>query len=326
MKIFSRILVVGFLVFGVLSVDAQKLSSESRKNWEIVVTSYSNLREGYSYSVNSRGTLVKLETQDSWETHSKTSRNLSAGEMLEMGELIGKLNLAQTTAENTVGTGENNPPYGSLSIEIGGKEYMMEGKFVSHIKVRILTDRQKAVYEALKVKLNGIGIETPIINDTNPANYLTSQTDFSVPLVPAEQKMLFRFEYWKSGDGFQHKGWYMDESGKVYKFSYEKVLYPENPNRIDFRLKMRPTLVAQAKPEELIKLRELVKKIERGKYSEEQVSWDKGTAKIDAFLPDAGTGKYRLLELASIGDAEGINDAPETEELILMLKRIVPAD
>jgi hypothetical protein len=144
--------------------------------------------------------------------------------------------------------------------------------------------------------------------------------------VPAELKMLFRFEYWKSGDGFQHKGWYMDESGKVYKYSYEKVLYPENPNRIDFRLKMRPTLFAQAKPEELIKLRELVKKIERGKYSEKQASFDKGTAKIDAFLPDSETGKYRLLELASIGDTEGINDAPETEELILLLKKIVPAD
>lgn len=325
-KIIGWMMVLGLLLVGDFKADAQRTSGESRKNWEIIVTNSPILHEGQAITINSRGTFSKVETKDGGKTNNRTSKVLKVEDVQRIGELLQKLNLAQTTSEATVGKGENNHPYRSFSIEIGGRGYMIEGEFISNIPIRVLTNEQKAVLAELKAKLNEIGIPFPTKADVASVNSLNLLTGFSLPLIPAEQKMLFRFEYWKRNDGFQHKGWYMDESGKVYKYSYDLAKNPQNPNSFDFSFKMLPTLFAQAKPEELTKLRELLTKVERGKYTEKEVAVEKGTAEISAFLPNSETGKYREVRLASIGDVEGINDAPETEELIVFLKSIVPAD
>lgn len=325
-KIFVWMMILGFFVFGVLSANAQKMSGEIRKNWKIIVTDYTKTPEGYDFIVNSDGTFDKIETKNNGKVYTLTTENLKEHDLQEIGYLIQKMNLTETTSEFAKGKADINYPFWGFVIKIGDIEYVVEGEFFLDKKIRILTNEQKTVYEHLKFKLSKIGVVFPKQIVLKPTVLVNLQTNFSIPLSPAEQKMLFRFEYWKRGDVLQHKGWYMDESGKVYKYSYDLKKNPQNPNSYDFNFKMLPTLFVQAKPEELTKLRELLTKVERGKYTEKEVAYDKGTAEISAFLPDSETGKYREVRLASIGDIEGINDAPETEELIVFLKSIVPAD
>lgn len=325
-KIFGWTMVFGLLVFGGFTADAQRTSSENSEKWEIIVTNFPTLKEGQGFTISSRGNLSTAATKDGGKTSKRTSKVLKAEDVQRIGELLRKINLAQSTSKTTVGKGDNNPPYWSFSIAIGGKGYFVDGEYYSDMKITVLKGEQKAVYAELKAKLDEIGVVFPKSDETASVNPLNLPLGISLPLIPTEQKMLFRFEYWKSGDVLQHKGWYMDESGKVYKYSYDLKKNPQNPNSYNLSFKMLPTLFAQAKPEELTKLRELLTKVERGKYTEKEVAYDKGTAEISAFLPDVETGKYREVRLASIGDVEGINDAPETEELIVFLKNIFPAD
>jgi len=319
-KIFGWLMILSIFVFGFLSVNAQRTTSESRKNWEITSIVFTDVNEKNEFSLNSRGTIVKVEKKN------ETLSILNENELQEIDALVRNLNLSQTTAKTVKGKGVYDFPFWLVGIEIGDKYYVLEGVFFSDTKVTVLSESQKIIYEELKSKLEKIGLVIPKKNDSASVNSLNLPTGFSLPLIPAEQKMLFRFEYWKSNGGFQHKGWYMDESGKVYKYSYDMTKNLQNPNSYDLKFKLFPMLFAQAKPEELVKLRELLAKIERGKYTEKEVASDKGTAAINAFIPDSATGKYRLVQLASIGDVEGINDATETEELIVLLKSLVPAD
>ncbi len=144
------------------------------------------------------------------------------------------------------------------------------------------------------------------------------------PLDPAKQKMVFRYEYWNYAREFQHKGWYVDEQGGVYKYIYERVLVPQKPSEIKFKFKVSPTLIAQITPEVLTEKRKLLKKIEKGKYRELQGANDAGTQTISAFIVDTKTGKLRELILVKKGDFVGINNAPETQKLIEWLFGAVP--
>ncbi len=178
-----------------------------------------------------------------------------------------------------------------------------------------------ALETAHSFRLDGEQLE--IFYDTDKVIFLR-QVKPAAPLDPAQQKMVFRYEYWNYARGFQHKGWYMDEQGGVYKYSYERVLDPQKPSEIKFKFKVSPTLIAQITPEVLAEKRELLKKVEKGKYRDLQGANDAGTRTISAFIADTKTGKFREIILVEKGDFEGINTAPETGELIEWLFGAVP--
>lgn len=153
---------------------------------------------------------------------------------------------------------------------------------------------------------------------------LLRQAKTTAPLDPAKQKMIFRYEYRNYARRFQQEGWYIDEQGRVYKYSYERIPDPQSANRFKLVFKVAPTLIAQIKPEILAEKRKLLKAVEKGKYTERQAANDAGTGTVSAFFADAQTGEYREVKLLTRGDYEGSNNAPEAEALVKWLIAVVP--
>ncbi|HMS39191.1 MAG TPA: hypothetical protein PKE69_03115 [Pyrinomonadaceae bacterium] len=323
-KMFNLVAVFLILIFGFITANAQKSPSINFKTWRITSLEFVYAKDapnGNSFRLDSSGKLEKRQKDY------KITENVEKTNLREIGKLIRQLNLPETKTAMVKGKGIYGETYSHFTIELDEVGYFVEGVSFYDTEYPVFSAEQQKIVEQLKAELKKVGaVRMQKKADATSVNPLNLPIGYSLPLIPAEQKMLFRFEYWKRGDGFQHKGWYMDESGKVYKYSYDLTKTPQNPTSYDLKFKMLPTFFAQAKPEELTKLRELLTKVERGKYTEKEVANDKGTAEINAFLPDSETGKYREIRLASIGDVEGINDAPETEELIVFLKSIVPAE
>lgn len=144
-------MILSIFVFGFLSANAQRTTSESRKNWEITSIVFTDVNEKNEFSLNSRGTIVKVEKKN------ETLSILNENELQEIDALVRNLNLSQTTAKTVKGKGVYDFPFWLVSIEIGDKYYVLDGAFFSDTKVTGLSDRQKAIYEKLKIKLEEIG-------------------------------------------------------------------------------------------------------------------------------------------------------------------------
>lgn len=150
-KIFSWMFVLAFLVFSVCSANAQRMSSESRKKWEISSMFFTDMREGKNFSLDSKGLVVKVENKN------ETLILLNENELQEIDALVRNLNLSQTTTKTVIGKGVYDFPFWLFSIEIGDKYYVLDGEFFSDTKVTVLSDRQTLIFEKLKTKLEEIG-------------------------------------------------------------------------------------------------------------------------------------------------------------------------
>lgn len=154
-KLFGWLMILFIFVFGFLSANAQRTTSESRKNWEITSIVFTDVNEKNEFSLNSRATIVKVEKKN------ETLSILNENELQEIDALVRNLNLSQTTTTTVKGKGVYDFPFWLFSIEIGDKYYVLDGVFFSDTKVTVLSESQKIIYEELKSKLEKIGLVIP---------------------------------------------------------------------------------------------------------------------------------------------------------------------
>ena len=174
-----------------------------------------------------------------------------------------------------------------------------------------------------ETKMNNLSVTVKVKNDQVKSSKAVN-TD--APLIPAEQEMIFRYEYQNNARIFQQQGWYMDKQGGVYKYSYERIFDSHKLSEYKFHLKfkVRPTLIAQIPVDVLKRKLQLVERLKNGEYEEKSVANDAGTGKVSAFLENAKTGEYQQINLMTHGDYEGKNASIEAVELLEWLFVVVP--
>jgi hypothetical protein len=171
-------------------------------------------------------------------------------------------------------------------------------------------DKSDLLWEA-KIKTESNTSSKVDIADSNQINSSIKRTDFAAPLDPEKQKMVFRYEYWNIG---RNKGWYMDELGDIYKYSYQ-------PNKDGFVTP--PTLIGRVAAGDLAEKRKLIEQSAKGNIRKQRGGYDRGTHTIVAFLIDERTGKYREVLLTKHGDFEVSNDTPEAALLVDWLTKVI---
>ncbi len=329
-KLLSLLVILGFFVVGAaFTVKAQKLSNKF-KTWEISEGQSGGIAGMIkSYSLDSKGNLIERDGSI------ETTKKIDETSLQEIVKLLEELKLPRTRTRIVKGDRIYDGVYGDFTIRLDGKVYKVEGNSFYKEKQVVLSASQKKTLDKLKSKLAEIIRTATIETETDPSskvdNAKTEQTESSIvirdstaPLDPAKQKMVFRYEYRNNARRFQDEGWYMDEQGRVYKFSYDRVPDSQNKNKFKLIFKVAPTLIAQISPEILTEKRKLLKAVEKGKYTERQAANDAGTGTVSAFFPNARTGEYREVKLTTRGDYEGNNSAAEADVLLKWFLAVVP--
>ena len=149
--------------------------------------------------------------------------------------------------------------------------------------------------------------------DTSQANPPTLRSNVTVPLDPAKEKMVFRYENgpYKPRNT---RSWYIDEQGNIYEYSYKS-------DRKSFIIP--PTLVGHVAPKILAAKRKLIERAAKGNLTFRRGPTDTGSSKTVAFLANIETGEYREIALSISGTAVGINNTPEAMELLKWLQQVV---
>jgi hypothetical protein len=264
----------------------------------------------------------------------KAIRKIEPATLREISKLILELNLPGAKMKTVKGLGIYDGIYESFTITLGSKDYKLEGSSFYSEKQVALTAKQQKTYKKLQELLGGI--KTLPSND-KPVNQIApiepktdasskiddgdtvqtklpiAQSGFTAPLNPANQKMVFRYEYYWYKT--RNRSWYIDEQGDIYQYSY----------RSDKKSFIAPpTLVGRVEPEVLAQKRKLIKQAAKGNFTFRRGPTDSGTGKTAAFLPDAETGEYREITLSIFGASVENNDAPEAMELLKWLQSVVP--
>lgn len=149
----TLIILFGVIMFsGSITAEAQKLSGNTSRTWEISSSAFLSLREGgRSFSLDSKGNLVKRRK------NIETKEMVKAEALVEIVGLLQELNLSRTITKTVKGKRIYDYPYWNFTIVLDGKDFLMEGLSFGDAKFTVLTEKQKQTFAKLKEKLSEVG-------------------------------------------------------------------------------------------------------------------------------------------------------------------------
>lgn len=137
---------------GGITAEAQKLSGNTFRTWEISSSAFLSLREGgRSFLLDSNGILKKRRG------NSETTEIVKAEALQEIVGLLQELDLSRTRTKTVNGKRIYDYPYWNFTIVLDGKGFLMEGFSFGDAKFTVLTEKRKQTFAKLKEKLSEVG-------------------------------------------------------------------------------------------------------------------------------------------------------------------------
>jgi len=160
-----------------------------------------------------------------------------------------------------------------------------------------------------------------IINSSMEIN-APIEVETSVDII--NQKILFEVEYINYAWGWMHYGRYIDNSGKLYSYSYLNINYEDrwNPQRTGIyteselfeKFNHSKEFVKQISYNELIQMANLIPAASKGKLSDPvSVMWDAGLLTYKGYLYNGSKNEYIEVILRVSGDDFFENLSPEAK-------------
>jgi hypothetical protein len=148
-NILGFIFAITIIALGVSAVAAQ---TSKIKTWKITVAQSGGFAGiSKSYTLDSEGNLNR-ENKDQ-----RNFEKIDASKVREIGKLVTELKLPATRLKTFKGSRIYDGIYASLTINLNGKDYRVEGTSFDDAKFLALTKKQKATLEILKQKLEDLG-------------------------------------------------------------------------------------------------------------------------------------------------------------------------
>lgn len=146
---------------------------------------------------------------------------------------------------------------------------------------------------------------------------------------PSGQAVLFEYHYINHAWGYADHGWLVDANGNVRSFEYpEGFRLPDSTNYIsgedlNQNLSQCDSIVGKIGKEDLYYYTSLISGASGGEISApENIAADAGISVLSCYYYDSTKDMYRYVLLASSGDWQQSNDAPEAEILVNWLKEL----
>lgn len=148
--------------------------------------------------------------------------------------------------------------------------------------------------------------------------------------APADQPVFFEYRYVNHAWGYSEHGYLIDSDGDVRRFdSPEDFRLPDSTGYISradllHNLTQTDSIIHHIIPKDLEKHTALISGAAEGKTGEaENIAADAGSFVHACYLYDSQKDKYQYIFLASSGDWQQSNEAPQAETLVTWLKGIV---
>jgi hypothetical protein len=145
----------------------------------------------------------------------------------------------------------------------------------------------------------------------------------------ADQHIYFQYEYINYAWGYQHYGWLIDSTGKVFCYhNPENWNFPDslgfiNTSDMDSNISETDSICYKIDIRKLNDKTELIFNASKGKISEPvHEMYDAGGSVYSAFLYNKNTGKYKKILLKQEGDFRIENSSTEADELYTWLKSV----
>ena len=141
-------LIIILTIFGMTAASAQSVKF---KTWKITVSQSGGFAGiNKSYTLDHEGNLNRVSKATS------NFQKIDAAQVAEIGRLIRELKLPGTKLKTFKGKRIYDGIYTGLVIALDGREFKVEGTSFDDAQYLALSNRQKAVLEKLKAKLDAL--------------------------------------------------------------------------------------------------------------------------------------------------------------------------
>lgn len=143
-----------------------------------------------------------------------------------------------------------------------------------------------------------------------------------------EQPVYFEYHYINHAWGYQERGWLIDKDGEVRYFEFpDNYRLPDSTGilsleDLEYNLGQTDSIITSIEQAELEEYTGYISAAAEGEIGEQtHIAADAGSSTLSCYLYDEEQDAYRFVFLATSGDWEQFNLAPEAETLVDWLRQ-----